>query len=224
MVQAVGLIRVSTKRQAKLGWSLKAQREQLEEFKKTAGMEFVKFYEEVVSGRKRKRPTLKKIIRFCRKHGATLVICKLDRLARNVRVILDLLDSGIKFIVAEKPELDRYEILRQAVDDEKEGATIAERTSKGLQEAKRNGVELGKNGKVLAQRNKKKSEERMIELTPHFKQIRLDGFISEGQTLRQLVERRIPTPSGKGRWHLSTVHYAMTKIKTIEARQRKNVL
>ena len=39
----------------------------------------------------------------CRLYGATLVVAKLDRLARNVAFISKLMESGIDFVAADLP-------------------------------------------------------------------------------------------------------------------------
>src|SRR5579871_5656154 len=122
MGKAVALLRVSTKRQEKSCWGLEAQEETVDQYKRFTGTEILKTYVEVVSGKEKKinRPVLNAIIRYCRKHDAFILIAKLDRLARNVGVIYFLLESDIRFVVADKPFADRWEILRQAVNDEEE--------------------------------------------------------------------------------------------------------
>ncbi|WAR46191.1 recombinase family protein [Methylomonas rapida] len=52
-------------------------------------------------------PQLKAAIEACRKHKATLVIAKLDRLARNVHFIPGLLETGMGFVVVDMPQANR---------------------------------------------------------------------------------------------------------------------
>jgi hypothetical protein len=46
---------------------------------------------EVESGKRSDRPKLAEAMKLCRLHGATLIIAKLDRLARNVAFISNLM-------------------------------------------------------------------------------------------------------------------------------------
>ncbi len=39
----------------------------------------------------------------CRRHKATLVIAKLDRLARNVAFIARLMEAGVDFVAVDNP-------------------------------------------------------------------------------------------------------------------------
>jgi DNA invertase Pin-like site-specific DNA recombinase len=49
----------------------------------------------IESGKRNDRPALASALALCRVHGATLVIAKLDRLARNVNFISNLMESGV---------------------------------------------------------------------------------------------------------------------------------
>ena len=74
----IGYCRVSTKDQ-----SMIAQLDQLHK----AGCEEI--FEEQVSGRDMKRPVLKKMLDYIRK-GDTVIVTKLDRLARSTKDLLDI--------------------------------------------------------------------------------------------------------------------------------------
>lgn len=88
-----GYARVSTAGQASNGNSIEDQVRQLE----TAGAQEV--YSESYTGMKVQRPEFDKVLEML-KEGDTLVVCKLDRFARNAsdgyNVIKDLLDKGVK--------------------------------------------------------------------------------------------------------------------------------
>jgi DNA invertase Pin-like site-specific DNA recombinase len=62
---------------------------------------------EVESGKKNDRPQLAAALAACRKHKAKLVIAKLDRLARNVAFIANLMDGKVDFVCCEMPEATR---------------------------------------------------------------------------------------------------------------------
>ena len=83
--QYVSYLRVSTQKQGYSGLGLEAQKEIIKKYlhEKNPISEFV----EVESGRKTNRPKLKDALALCRKTGATLIVAKLDRLARKVTII-----------------------------------------------------------------------------------------------------------------------------------------
>jgi DNA invertase Pin-like site-specific DNA recombinase len=60
---------------------------------------------EVESGKRTDRPKLAEALKLCRLHGATLIIAKLDRLARNVAFISNLMESGVEFHAVDFPNL-----------------------------------------------------------------------------------------------------------------------
>ena len=61
-------------------------------------------FTEIESGRKKDRPELNKALELCKEHDATLLIAKLDRLARNVHFISALRDAKVKFVAVDMPE------------------------------------------------------------------------------------------------------------------------
>jgi hypothetical protein len=86
---------------------------------------------------------LEQAISMARMHNATLVIGKQDRLSRNVHFISGLLESGIDFVSADRPDQTKQETLFRALIDEEEADRISARTKAGLQIAKEKGVKLG---------------------------------------------------------------------------------
>ncbi len=211
MNKAVALYRVSTGKQGRSGLGLEAQKETINQYAGVAGLEIAKEYTEVVSGKETKRPVLNNAIRYCKKHDCTLVIAKLDRLARKVGLILYLLEKRVRFVIADKPQADRWDILRQAVTDEEEGFKISERTRKALQAAKKRGVQLGKNGKKLAAQNKRKADSFAKSLFPVIHQLEESGFTSVRAIAAELNRRKIPTYHG-AKWHKTTVHNLLGRI------------
>jgi DNA invertase Pin-like site-specific DNA recombinase len=63
--------------------------------------ELVVEFTEVESGRKSERPELLKALALCKKHKATLLIARLDRLARNVHFISGLMETNVKFVACD---------------------------------------------------------------------------------------------------------------------------
>jgi DNA invertase Pin-like site-specific DNA recombinase len=79
----------------------------------------------------------------CRKHKAKLVIAKLDRLARNVALIANLMDGKVDFVCCDMPQANRLTIHVLAAVAEHEREMISDRTKAGLAAAKARGVKLG---------------------------------------------------------------------------------
>ena len=83
------------------------------------------------------------ILRGPRLHRATLIIAKLDRLARNVHVISSLMESGVEFIAVDFPQANRLTVHILAAVAEHEASMISARTKAALAAARIRGVELG---------------------------------------------------------------------------------
>jgi hypothetical protein len=87
---------------------------------------------EVESGKRNDRPKLQAALDRCAMTGATLVIAKLDRLARNVAFISKLMESGVDFVAVDFPTANRLTVHILAAVAEHEGKMISERTKSAL--------------------------------------------------------------------------------------------
>src|SRR5262245_8019720 len=101
----VAYYRVSTSKQATNGHGLAAQRNAVLNHVKDGKL--ISEFTETFSGRKNDRPQLAQALAACRLHKATLVIAKLDRLARNTALIANLLESGVEFQAVDMPFANR---------------------------------------------------------------------------------------------------------------------
>ena len=90
----VAYYRVSTSKQATNGHGLAAQQNAVLAYIKDGKL--ISEFTEAISGRKNDRPQLEQALATCRLHKATLVIAKLDRLARNTALIANLLESRFR--------------------------------------------------------------------------------------------------------------------------------
>jgi erythromycin esterase-like protein len=72
-----------------------------------------------------------------------LVIAKLDRLARNVAFISNLMESGVEFVAVDMPQANRFVVHILAAVAEQEAEAISKRAKAALAAAKARGTKLG---------------------------------------------------------------------------------
>jgi DNA invertase Pin-like site-specific DNA recombinase len=127
-VQIVSYLRVSTAKQGVSGLGLEAQRAAVASYTSAGGHVLLAEFLEVESGAKAARPQLVAALAACRLHRATLIIAKLDRLARNVAFIANLMDGGVEFIACDMPHANRLTLHLLAAIAEHEREMISQRT------------------------------------------------------------------------------------------------
>lgn len=127
----VAYFRVSTQRQGQSGLGLEGQQAAVAAF-----CEPLESFTEVESGKRSDRPELARAIAACKRLGATLVIAKLDRLARNVHFVSGLMESGVEFIACDNPNANRLTVHILAAVAEDEARRISERTKAALAAAR----------------------------------------------------------------------------------------
>lgn len=217
MQRAIPYYRVSTERQGKSGLGLDAQRQAVEAYARSFGLELDGEFIEVESGRKDKRPVLAKALKACRKLKAILLIAKLDRLGRNVSFIADLMDADIDFRAVDNPSASRFVLHILAAVAEYERDQIAQRTKAALQAAKARGVILGRNGReVLSKANRESANEFALKMEPILNTIRTEGFRSVRKLTKELNRRRIKPYSGYGaKWHTRSVYAVLKRIEAL---------
>jgi len=139
----VSYIRVSTVRQGASGLGLEGQRAAVDAYCKAHGVTVVREFMEVESGRNNDRAVLREAIAFAKRSHCRLLIAKLDRLARNVAFIANLMDSDVDFIACDLPEATRLLLHVMAAVAEAEAKAISDRTITALAAAKARGTSLG---------------------------------------------------------------------------------
>ncbi|AMG76312.1 recombinase family protein [Sphingopyxis granuli] len=211
----ISYYRVSTQKQGRSGLGLEAQRRAVADYLNGGEWELLDEFVEIESGRRKDRPQLKAALEMCRRKKATLVIAKLDRLARNVAFVATLLEGRIKFICCDMPEADSTMLQIYSAIAEREAAKISERTKAALAAAKARGKQLGwsipdriEEQKVAAQRgaaaNRDQAQRFASNVLPIVDSIRAAGIRSLAATAEALNARGIATARG-GRWHAATV-------------------
>lgn len=125
--------RVSTAKQGSSGLGLDAQRAAVRIFTKCETCIIAEFTEIETGTSKRERVEIRKALEFAKRKGATLVIAKLDRLARSVSFISSLMDSGVDFVACDLPAATPLTIHIFAAIAEHEAKLISDRTRAALQ-------------------------------------------------------------------------------------------
>lgn len=228
-MKIVAYYRVSTKRQGKSGLGLEGQKEALAEFAARNGGEIVATYQEVESGKRSDRPELAKAIAHAKRSKATLVVAKLDRLARNVAFLATLMEAKVDFVACDNPHANRFTIHILSAVAEFEAQQISDRTKAALAAARKRGVKLGsarpghwkgredrrRAGAIKAARTAAKvhsatATEAYSDLYPLIEEMR-----AKGQTLRQIATQlnlqRHTTRNGK-QWNPVQVMRVLRRV------------
>jgi DNA invertase Pin-like site-specific DNA recombinase len=140
----VAYYRVSTKQQGLSGLGLEAQEAAVQRHLRP-GDEILAAFTDIESGTRKgnRRPELAKALAACRRERATLLIAKLDRLARNVHFVTGLMEAGVDFVAADLPQANKLTIQILAAVAEAEAEAISARTRAALAAAKARGTRLG---------------------------------------------------------------------------------
>ena len=135
--------RVSTRKQGESGLGLEAQQSCVADFARYGQHEIIATYQEIETGKRADRPELTKAIAHSKRAKATLVIAKLDRLARNVHFLSGLMESRVDFVCCDNPHANRLTLHILAAVAEDEARRISERTKAALAAYKARGGRLG---------------------------------------------------------------------------------
>jgi DNA invertase Pin-like site-specific DNA recombinase len=213
----VSYLRVSTKEQGRSGLGLEAQREAVAAFLAGQNARLACEFIEVESGKRSDRPKLAEALTMCRALGGRLVVAKIDRLARNVHFVSGLMESGVDFVAADMPSVNRLTIHVLAAVAEEEARAISQRTKDALAQAKARGKKLGgtrrrQDGVAImtltddtrrrsAMARAGKAARRAADVLPIVAAIRAEigPNASLGSIARALTGRGVRTPSGRGR-------------------------
>jgi len=143
--------RVSTKKQEESGLGLEAQRAAVTRFLEMQPESVaLAEYTEIETGKNPDRAILAQAVQHARAAGATLVIAKLDRLARNVAFVANLMESRVDFICCDNPTANPLTIHILAAIAEDEAKRISQRTKEALAALKARGVKLGASNPKIA--------------------------------------------------------------------------
>ena len=203
--------RVSTARQGRSGLGLSAQDSAIRQWEQGGNYRTVGEFLEIESGKNCSRPQLQRALRACLRNKATLVIGKLDRLARNVHFISGLMEGKVKFVAVDYPNATPLMLHIYAAVAEDEARVISKRTKDALAAAKSRGVALGKNSAKLARQSRMRALIRAQKLRPILAELRQDGITTARAIADALNDREVETPRG-GRWHQSSVSNVLKRL------------
>ncbi len=195
---------VSTNWQGVSGLGLDAQRHTVASYLTGNSGELVKEFVEVESGAKSSRPILDAALEACRHDKAVLVIAKLDRLARNVAFISQLMETRVEFVACDAPYANRLMLHILTAFAEHEREQISARTRAALAAAEARGVKLGKNGRLLALQNQKAAIKFAEGLRCEFEGLFSDGNWTYTSAAEEINRREVTTREG-ARWTATQV-------------------
>jgi DNA invertase Pin-like site-specific DNA recombinase len=223
--------RVSTDKQGKSGLGLEAQEEAIHKYATARGSKVLKSFTEVESGKKNDRPELSKALAHARRTGATVVIAKLDRLTRNTRFLLELIESGADVAFCELPELPtgpmgKFFLTMMVAVAELEVGLVSQRTKSALAAYKARGGKLGaaREGAArltpeLAARGRARSIEvrrakatkAVADLAVEIRELRDTGHVTLAQIAEYLTAEGHTTPRG-GSWTATAVKRVLDRL------------
>jgi DNA invertase Pin-like site-specific DNA recombinase len=218
----IGVVRVSTERQTSARNGIEAQVSEIEAFAAANGYELLEIVEESVSGKHdlKNRPVLKAAIQKCLKLKATLCVSKLDRLSRRAAFIMALMETKLKFVVAEYgEEVSPMMIHFACVVGEAERHAIGSRTKVALQAKKRrepdwtpgNPTNLKEAGAKGAAATSKVANMFAERLRPNLQRMRASGMTLY-EIAKEFNENEVATARG-GMWTVQSVSNVVRRLQ-----------
>lgn len=214
--------RVSTDKQGQSGLGLEAQQQQVKTYLQSKpDAEIVSEYVEVDSGKKVNRIELNKSVADAKKNKAVLLVAKLDRVARNVKLFLDLLDQ-VRIEFTDLPALSngtsdsRLVLTQLAAFAEWEAAKISERTKAALSAKKARGEPMGIMGKENIKATNGKRKEQADEFAKQIAGmlIPLATTMSQRRLVDYLNQHGVKSPTGK-EWRLNSLQNVLNRAKAL---------
>ncbi len=222
MTDFIGYCRVSTDKQGKSGLGLEAQEKTIQDHLRPTDRLLEPLYVETESGKRNDRPKLAEALARCKETGATLLIAKLDRLARNVAFIANLMEQGVPFVACDMPTANEFTLHILAAVAEHERKIISKRTKDALSAAKRRGKKLGgyrggpvpdiaKHQAAGAAAARELSDATAKRLEAVVSEIMAAGHTSLRQIAAELNRREVPTARG-GTWAAPAVRNVLARL------------
>jgi DNA invertase Pin-like site-specific DNA recombinase len=227
----IAYYRISTARQGRSGLGLDAQREAVLRHVEASGGRLVDGYTEQESGKRNDRPQLQLALAAARARHATLIIAKLDRLARNALFLLTVVEGsgegGVVFCdlpTIPPGPVGKFIVTQMAAVAELEAGLISQRTKAALAAAKARGQKLGNPRLVAGDRTaqragrrtqSERSKQRHADLLPHVRDAQAAGANTLRQVAAKLTSWSIPPPSGGATWHAAQVRRVLKGAQNV---------
>ena len=229
----VSYLRVSTNGQGRSGLGLEAQRQAVVAHVVQAGGDLVAEFQEVESGKRADRPQLAAALASCRTRRAVLLIAKLDRLARNARFLLSVVEgsgeAGVVFCdlpTVPAGPVGKFLITQMAAVAELEAGLTSQRTRAALAVAKARGVRLGNPSPTPAtaamaaaarQARSRLAADRAADVLAVLRQVQAEGASSLRTIAAELHARGVLTPAGKAHWSPAQVQRLLGRAEAISS-------
>lgn len=215
MERFVAYYRVSTEQQGRSGLGLEAQQAAVRAY--VGDRPLIAEHTDIESGKHAERPALLRALAEARSANAILVIAKLDRLARNVAFIANLMESGVRFVAVDMQEANRLTLHVMAAVAQYEREAISQRTKAALAAAKARGRKLGNPSPTASlARGKKtlaaKADAFAANIRPLIDRLRASGANTYRDIARGLNAASIKTARGC-KWTESAVKAVLARTQ-----------
>lgn len=193
-----------------------------------AGGEVVAEFREVESGKRADRPQLAAALASCRTRRAVLIIAKLDRLARNARFLLSVVEgsgeAGVVFCdlpTVPAGPVGKFLVTQMAAVAELEAGLISQRTRAALAVAKARGVRLGNPSPTPATpamaaaaraARSRQIAERLIDVLAVVRQVQANGATSLRAIAAGLHAHGVRTLTGQEHWSAAQVRRLILRL------------
>ena len=230
----VSYLRVSTDGQGRSGLGLEAQRQAVAAYVAQVDGTLLAEFQEVESGKRVDRPQLAAALAACRTRRCVLLIARLDRLARNARFLLSVVEgsgeAGVVFCdlpTVPAGPVGKFLVTQMAAVAELEAGLISQRTRAALAVAKARGVKLGNPRLVPAtpamaavarEARSRQVAERTADVLAVLRQVQDEGASSLRAIAAGLQARGVLTPAGKAHWSAGQVRRVMSRVKEAGAK------
>jgi len=183
----------------------------------------------VESGKRADRPQPAAALASCRTRRAVLLIAKLDRLARNARFLLSVVEgsgeAGVVFCdlpTVPAGPVGKFLITQMAAVAELEAGLISQRTRATLAVAKARGVRLGNPSPVPATPamaaaarvvRSRQVTARAADVLAVLDQVEAEGASSLRTIAAELHARGVLTPTGRAQWSPAQVRRLLARAE-----------
>jgi DNA invertase Pin-like site-specific DNA recombinase len=200
-MKSVIYVRCSTEKQQN---SISTQTALCADFAQRNGFEVVEVISEIASGKDKSRPGFARAVSLCRENGFTLIASAIDRLARRISTIGELIDEriSIRVVALGSQEVSKVVLAVFASLAEAERDFISLRTRQALANLKAQGVVLGnpriaeaRKASVMAR--KKSANDFRAKMRPVISEIQEAGITSHSGIARALNRRGYKTARNK---------------------------